>query len=251
VNSISGGTRWHWRAWRRAQSWRALSHAIDRYHRDFGPAGGELLLLGCSAGWMVQTSWLRGFSSVIAVDLDPLACWLFRLRHRGLARLKWYEADALEMLDSLLTEYPRAAVFFDNMLGQQALIAMEKGKASASDLSAVESSLSLLKQRLEGRVWGSLHDRLSGPVRIDASGYKRCASQPMLRSFGNAQSHDELIGWLAQIHGLQAYGEWLDHLTGGVFGANTARAYLLWPFERDYWHWLEMAWVQPERTLVT
>ena len=42
---------------------------------------------------------------------------------------------------------------------------------------------------------------------------------------------------------MQAHGEWLDHLTAGIFPAALARNYLLWRFSRTYWHWLEIGWV--------
>ncbi|NBT65296.1 MAG: hypothetical protein EBT32_07715 [Betaproteobacteria bacterium] len=61
MSSISGGSRWHWRAWRNAANWRALSKAVDGFHRDFGPQGGELLLFGCSKrpGYKVSRALLR------------------------------------------------------------------------------------------------------------------------------------------------------------------------------------------------
>ena len=196
---------------------------------------------------MIQTAWLQGFSKIIAVDFDPLAPLLFRMRHRGLADLRWQKGDALHRLEVLLNEHPRAAVFFDNMLGQQALISIQEKNGSDAVLGAVEERLARLKQQLRGRVWGSLHDRLSGPVRITASDFQNYASQPMVRLCGKVRYEKQLIAWLSEIDGLHAHGEWLDHLTGAVFPDDIARSYFLWPFENDYWHWLELAWVSPEK----
>ena len=42
-----------------------------------------------------------------------------------------------------------------------------------------------------------------------------------------------------------AKGEWLDHLTEGVFRSNTPVLNLAWPFRRDFGHWLEMGWQLP------
>jgi hypothetical protein len=246
VSSISGGPVWHWRAWRRALPWQSTRDAINGYHQACGPKDGELLLLGCSAGWMLKRSWLKGFSRLIAVDLDPLAKGLFRLRHRGLSQLLWKRADALEQLDTLLDTYPNAAILFDNMLGQQALISMHEGRSSEDELAALENALSGLKDRLRGRTWGSLHDRISGPVRITAEEYKIYSKKPWVEHSDRLRSNAELMQDLAQSKALKAHGEWLDHLTTKVFCSDHPRAYVLWPFATGYWHWLELAWVKPK-----
>jgi hypothetical protein len=246
VSSISGGTVWHWRAWRRKTDWQATSQAIAHYHQSEGPKGGELLLLGCSAGWMLPSSWLKRFSRLIAVDPDPLAAWLFRIRHQGLQGLEWKKLNALEDLDTLLKLHPNAAILFDNMLGQQALISVDEGRCSENELAALESMLSELQVRLRGRTWGSLHDRLSGPIIMAPDQYTKYITSPFVRRSDKHRSNNELMSDLAAIDGLKAQGEWLDHLTSGVFIDERARAYVLWPFARDYWHWLELAWIKPD-----
>ncbi|NCZ28820.1 MAG: hypothetical protein EBX70_03830 [Betaproteobacteria bacterium] len=131
------------------------------------------------------------------------------------------------------------------MLGQQALIELHELKASDKDLALLEKSLSQLPQRLRGRFWGSLHDRVSGPVRMPSSEFKRYVHQPLSHRSPRAQPNAQLVRWLSEVEALQAHGEWLDHLTSGVFHADNPRVYLLWPFAPQYWHWLEMAWVKP------
>ncbi|NDE45093.1 MAG: hypothetical protein EB006_03500 [Betaproteobacteria bacterium] len=162
MSSISGGPVWHWRAWRRALPWQSTRDAINGYHQACGPKDGELLLLGCSAGWMLKRSWLKG------------------------------------------------------------------------------------KDRLRGRTWGSLHDRISGPVRITAEEYKIYSKKPWVEHSDRLRSNAELMQDLAQSKALKAHGEWLDHLTTKVFCSDHPRAYVLWPFATGYWHWLELAWVKPK-----
>jgi hypothetical protein len=245
VNSISGGTVWHWRAWQRDAQWQATREAIHRYHQANGPKEGELLLLGCSAGWMLNTSWLKGFTKLTAVDLDPLAGWLFSLRHRGLKHLQWHQADALEQLDALLLAHPKASILFDNMLGQQTLIHLHEGRSSEKELVVLEKDLAALKDRLRGRTWGSLHDRISGPVRISADRYKKYFAKPLVTESQNRQTNAQLMQTLGAFDEVIAYGEWLDHLTSRVFSLDAPRTYVLWPFAPSYWHWLELAWVKP------
>jgi hypothetical protein len=194
---------------------------------------------------MLSTPWLKRFSRLIAVDLDPLAAWLFGIRHQGLQGLEWKKLNALNDLDTLLKLYPKASILFDNMLGQQALMSVDEGRFSESELAALERMLSELQVRLRGRTWGSLHDRLSGPVIMASDQYTKYIHAPFVRRSDKHRSNDELMSDLAAIDGLKAQGEWLDHLTSGVFTDDHARAYVLWPFAKDYWHWLELAWLKP------
>jgi hypothetical protein len=171
---------------------------------------------------------------------------LFGIRHQGLQGLEWKKLNALNDLDTLLKLYPKASILFDNMLGQQALMSVDEGRFSESELAALERMLSELQVRLRGRTWGSLHDRLSGPVIMASDQYTKYIHAPFVRRSDKHRSNDELMSDLAAIDGLKAQGEWLDHLTSGVFTDDHARAYVLWPFAKDYWHWLELAWLKPD-----
>jgi len=273
VTSISGGWLWHWRALRRRSRWEPTCQQIDAFHRSYGPRSGTLLLLGCSAGWMLGSAWLQGFERIVAVDFDRLAPFFFRICHPRVARPLWIHVDALAHLDQLLAEFPDACVLFDNMLGQQGLIASDKGRDDAASLQSLEKDLGALKFRLEGRCWGSLHDCISGPVRKTftafrpaprekaAKGAKPAAgampavgampaldampaagAMPALASEGPLGSK-VLFARMGDFGAAEPYGEWLDHLSASIFPPTLARNYLLWPFSASYWHWLEIAWV--------
>ncbi|NCW82489.1 MAG: hypothetical protein EBV68_11535, partial [Betaproteobacteria bacterium] len=121
-----------------------------------------------------------------------------------------------------------------------------EGRSSEDELAALENALSGLKDRLRGRTWGSLHDRISGPVRITAEEYKIYSKKPWIEHSDRLRSNAELMQDLAQSKALKAHGEWLDHLTTKVFCSDHPRAYVLWPFATGYWHWLELAWVKPK-----
>jgi hypothetical protein len=114
---------------------------------------------------MLESAWLKGFNRIIAVDLDPWASRFFTLRHPAVVRPLWIRANALAHLDELLGDYPDAFLLFDNMLGQQGLIAVEQGRSDAGSIQKIEHELGELRRRLAGRCWGSVHDCISGPVR--------------------------------------------------------------------------------------
>ena len=263
LGTISGGWAWHWRALRRRSRWASTCQQIDTFHRQHGPRGGTLLLLGCSAGWMLSSAWLQTFGRIVAVDPDRWAPHLFALAHPRVARPAWIHADALADLARLLRCYPDASLLFDNMLGQQGLIAIDQGRGDARGLEEVEESLAGIKQRLAGRCWGSLHDCISGPVRPQSAPRQSGSRENGSRENGSrengfrengsggmpsiavdrALNTSVLLSRIAASTGVQAHGEWLDHLTAGIFPATLARNYLLWRFSRTYWHWLEIGWV--------
>lgn len=276
MTSISGGLVWHWRAFQRRAQWEATCRQIAGFHRRHGPCSGTLVLLGCSAGWMLESAWLKGFHRIVAVDLDPWAPHLFALRHPQVARPLWIRANALARLDQLLGDYPDAFLLFDNMLGQQGLIAVEQGRSEAGSMQRIEHELGELGRRLAGRCWGSLHDCISGPVRRPQP-MPGCRSErafpakpllpitsalPALTAASTATvsslsercaaaaietchrvEHPRLLSRIAESGEVEPHGEWLDHLSAAIFPPALARQYLLWPFSATYWHWLEIGWV--------
>jgi hypothetical protein len=45
---------------------------------------------------------------------------------------------------------------------------------------------------------------------------------------------------LAQVGG---FGEWMDHVTSGVFPLGSGVHLIAWPFVPTYVHWLQAGWV--------
>jgi hypothetical protein len=152
----SGGLRYHWRAWRDRALWQPFVREIAAWLSEWRP-GGELLVIGPSAGYTLPSEWLLQFREIHAYDLDPLASLLWRHRpllfHRvnvfwNKGRLSFVE------LDRILNAHPGASLLFSNVLGQVLL----EGEASESEW---QKYLLDLRQRLANREWASYHDRFT------------------------------------------------------------------------------------------
>ncbi len=242
VRDTTGGLRWHWRAFLRRRHWRATSERIADWLDGTRPASSELLLIGGSAGWMMSGRWLQRFSRIHLVDIDPHAPRLFRFNHGRALResgteLHFVQQDVMAGLERLLEAYPAASVFFDNVLGQHLF--------RVRDIERTEADLDRIATRLAGRDWGSVHDLFSGPadpravpvapvLRFDA---QRDAFGLTAAGLCGTPLHRQL---LAQVGG---HGEWLDHLTSGVFPVGTRSRLIAWPFLPTYAHWLQAGWV--------
>ena len=238
--NLTGGISWHWQAWRSKARWAPTAHAIEhwllQHAKASAPKEGQekpsLLLIGASAGWMMSSQWLCQFARVDTFDIDPLAAVLFKWRHGAALNLQGtalvcHTQDALQNLPALLSAHRKACVFFDNVLGQL------RFQHAATDWQLVEKKLQNFKTQLKGREWGSIHDRMSGPL----NGRVALGSALPVR---HPDWHDQ--HWLTQ---LDAQSPWLDHLTHSVFAEGTRVQDFAWNFSPRYRHWLQAAWVRP------
>lgn len=242
MRDTTGGLRWHGRAFWRRRRWRATSARIADWLDGTQPAGKTLLLIGGSAGWMMSGRWLQRFERVVLVDIDPHAHWLFRLNHGRALRasgtaLAFVRMDGLAGLERLLDDYPDASLFFDNVLGQHLY--------RVRDLAQAEAELDRLAGRLAGRDWGSVHDLFSGPVdplAVPAQPQTVFDAQRDARGLVAAGLRDTPLHLklLAQVGG---NGDWMDHLTSGVFPPGVPSRLIAWPFLPAYAHWLQAGWV--------
>lgn len=246
VRDTTGGLRWHLRAFWHRRRWRDTTREIAAWLDGTRPVHQELLLVGGSAGWMMSGRWLQRFTRIVLVDIDPHAAWLFRLNHghrlrASGTRLDFVHLDGLANLDALLAAHPQASLFFDNVLGQHLY--------RVRDLEQAERELDAIAARLAGRDWGSVHDLFSGPVdpaqlpaapqsRFDAL---RDAGGLTAAGLRDTPLHVRL---LAQVGGA---GDWMDHLTSGVFPEGTPSRLIAWPFLPTYAHWLQAGWVSSDR----
>lgn len=190
---------------------------------------------------MLPTAWLLRFDSIEAMDIDPMAGWLFGLRHGPAlkaAGIRWnYQTgDALAALPRLLTAHPRACVLLDNLLGQLRF----HTPVWQNPLAYTSLQLADIKRLLQGREWGSVHDVWSGPATGLAPGQDFPAARHSVVMHVAERQVD--VAWLAAAH---PRGEWLDHLTDQVFPAGTPIQDIAWAFRADYWHWLQAGWVMP------
>ena len=247
MRDTTGGLRWHARAFWQRRRWRLTSQLIAEWLDAQPLHRRELVLIGGSAGWMMSGAWLQRFERVVLVDVDPYAPRLFRFNHGRAMRqsgtvFETLSVDALRELESLLSAYPRAAIFFDNVLGQHLYRVRE--------LERAEQDLNGLAARLAGREWGSVHDLFSGPVdpgSLPAHPVARfealnTAQGPQADGLSGTPLHKRL---LAQVGG---QGEWMDHLTSGVFPAGTRTRLIAWPFLPHYAHWLQAGWMPAQES---
>ncbi len=238
--NLTGGPAWHWQAWRSEKSWAPTVDALETwlFAKITPQTPSTLLLMGASAGWMMPNAWLRQFKEIHTFDIDPLAGYLFQWRHGKKLRaqgvhLTCHTQNALTHLPDLLKTYPQACVFFDNVLGQL--------RFNSSDIQGVEKNIARCVHALKGREWGSVHDRMSGPV----SGALDLSSEEGFhwpQASGHLDTGEDAQKWLTRI---QAQSPWLDHLTGQVFSKEISVHNMAWAFKPNYWHWLQAGWVKP------
>ncbi len=223
--------RWHARALLAQARWRRTQAAIAQWLAQAPGGFDDLLLFGASAGWMMDDAFLARFRRIDAVDFEWAASPLFRLRHAGVIlsnriRVTFYRTEALDHLERLLALRPQALVLFDNVLGQYTLTCRDIGRA--------ERTLGALKDRLQGRTWGSIHDALSGPgQRLALSAQPGPVELPAGAPWPD---HD----LLARVGG---QGTWRDHLTRQVLPPGCSSTLIPWQLTPGYWHWLQAGWV--------
>lgn len=237
----TGGAVWHARAFAAQSRWRPTRHSIAHWLGSAGFEASELVVVGASAGWMMPTAFFARFERVTAVDIDPLARPLFALRHgwrlrASGVRVAWRSWDALALLDQTLERSPRAAILFDNVLGQQIY--------RSRQLDALEQALGGLARRLEGREWASLHDWLSGPATPAQPGAIFSAPTRRVRvGVQGVLQGTQPLSWEALAESclavLGGHGEWQDHRTAGIFPVGTEVSLIPWEFRRGKWHWLQ------------
>ncbi len=229
------GVGWHLRALRYRRSlWanylaQTASFLEDWSNQSLKPAQvSELIIVGASAGWSLPSDWVRGFSSLVLIDPDPLSPLLFKRNHpvpAGQARTL-IRRDFRTALPDLLIAQPRAAILFNNLLGQLRLV--------SKDLDATEQELVQIQSQLTGRHWASFHDRLSG-------NWAHAQQSAAAIHTADTLSNDELAKSFGR------GGEWLDHLTSQILPTNTPRIIYPWCITPDRLHVVEAGWVAPER----
>ena len=224
--SPSGGLVWHAHALRYRSQWRPFCEAVADWLLHWPHGRRDLLLFGPSAGWCLSSEFLASFRHIHAVDIDPLAPWLFQCLHGGRLRqsgttISWQRADLFSVLDPLQKKHPDYAILFSNVLGQHRL--------HCADISTAEADLRWLSERLDKTVWASFHDRLS--VKRQAGGgpwpsvHEPCSlsSTALAQRFGSA-------------------GVWFDHLTAELIKGENECLYLPWPITPSRLHVVEAGW---------
>lgn len=235
---MSSGSDWHWhaRAWMARKRWAATRARIERALLGIERAAevpDVLLLLGGSAGWMMSPTFLARFERILLVDIDPWAARLFRFNHgrvlteRGIVQDFW-RGDVHALLDRALAEHPKACVLFDNFLGLDSIY--------TRSLEVTARRMRELRRRMKGRLWGSVHDRLSGPGTTDWAA-AACWGQEW------SVASSEPLPQREMFKAVQAQGQWLDHHTEAVLPPGVDTQLIPWPIVPGRWHWLQAGWV--------
>ena len=238
IAAMTSASDWHWhaRAWMARRRWAATGEQLARWMASLESAPAlpsALILLGGSAGWMMSPDFLARFKTVLLVDIDPWAPRLFALRHgvtlrRHGAQLDFLLGDVHELLDRALAAQPQACVLFDNFLGLDSIY--------TRSLEVTARRMRGIRQRMRGRLWGSVHDRLSGPGTTDWRGAD-CWARDWSAQSGQALPQQDMFA------SVQAQGHWLDHHTEHVLPPGLNTRLIAWPIVPGRWHWLEAAWV--------
>ena len=219
----AGGLRYHYRAWR--GDWQDFKKELHSWLQQWQPPSSQLLILGASGGYCLESAFLKGFKEIVAIDPDPLAPSFFKRQHPHIS-IKWNPLPQPETLllgaqwekkfQALLKSYPQHALLFSNLLGQLPFL---------EDSDKNPQKLKRLQELLEDRNWCSYHDRYSGQLRPHL---------PAGFSFSKDPGEGQL---LAQAYP-QLKGELRDHLMGQFF-AHLPRRYFSWELSPGNFHLVE------------
>lgn len=232
--SPSGGGIYHWRAITRRNLWRPFTSALATWLESWPVGNQELLLIGPSGGHTLPSRWLEKFANITAVDVDPLAGPLFRLKHRR-AKVHFQRRDvffenrklAFEPLRQLRAENSNAAILFCNVLGQ---LPLENRCSEAEWLEF----LGCLPRALGSAPWASYHDAytLEGlPYRLHS-----VAAEPFLKG-GSIEDVAATLGERSTLI--------YDHMTTGDWATQTTKTRWSWSLTSSSLHLLEAVFSNP------
>jgi hypothetical protein len=230
--SPSGGLVYHLRALRsRDTLWQPFRSALGAWLAQHLPPGGELVVVGPSAGHCLPLGLLSGFERVVALEPEPLARWLLA-RRLGPGRLELERRDLLVQpllsgsagLDVLLRQKPQASLLFCNVLGQLHFAGEQQQARFQGEFRR------RLLPLLAGRRWASFHDFWS----LDRD---RTEPSPTALDFARQPSDDELgVAWFGP---RGAPVKVLEHGTRELFPAALPRRYFGWQLTPSALHVVE------------
>ncbi|MBS0345377.1 MAG: hypothetical protein JSR69_02865 [Proteobacteria bacterium] len=222
----SGGLVYHLRAWRhRHGRWAAFHAAVAVWLEKWRITEPELVIIGPNAGYALPDGFLGRFTSVVALEPDPIARHLLA-RRRDATALRFDRLDCLRTPDGLArlaTRFPDAAFLFSNVLGQVA--------------APVEDWSVLLGRHLSERNWASYHDVAS------------TVTAPGCRETLTVIETESLEATLARFWPGQAITV-TDHATFRL-GDSGPFAYVPWPIDGSRWQLVEWAVHQAQAQVLT
>lgn len=152
----AGGLYYHAKALLFRANWPPFVERLADWLNSWQPTHKNLVIIGASAGYTLKRDFLMRFSSLSAIDPDPLARHIFAYRFPGL-KISWSSKEYLrdsKQLKFLLADHPEHSFLFANILGQRPLL------FAATDLGH-EQWCSQFETLFANKSWASYHDRIS------------------------------------------------------------------------------------------
>lgn len=206
----SGGLVYHWRALRyRRHLWQPFVAQVARWLAGWQPAQEELVIVGPSAGYTLDASFLARFARVTILEPDPIAKSRLRRRFAGIP-FEEGRVDCFSGMDgprALSQAYPRAAILFANSIGQQLERLGPRWPAA-------------LQAALQGHSWASYHDVIATA---------QAPRQNVVAVHESGASLEEVLA------GFWPGGELALH-DHGSFGVLPAQAYAIWSITPQQHH---------------
>ncbi|MBT0959714.1 hypothetical protein [Denitromonas iodatirespirans] len=211
----SGGLGYHWRALRyRQRLWLPFARQVGRWLEAWHPPTTDLVLVGPSAGYALDTAFLDRFARITVLEPDRLARMLLRRRFPA-ASLRMADIDIFALPDgpaALAHARPDAAILFCNVIGQRL------------DADTAPPWRQVQQAALSGHHWASWHDVFSAPRPPHR------LPEPTGHPDGAAVARRLWAGMACEV---------VDH---GTLGWGPAADYALWQLTPRQWQVIE--WVR-------
>lgn len=230
----TGGWSYHYLSWKYGNKlWRHYKIQVAKLLSNWRPFTENLILIGPSAGYALDASFLQRFQKITVYEVDGLAKYLFskKFQHsnivwKGECPIFKPQADINKALWAIRSENPNAAILFCNILGQWPLIDPKS-----------EEKLPILLKALNDLYgdsrWASFHDLFSGELK---------------RQQLNFNHLPELKIPLVELQQIELLAQQLDfkllsdHLTFQRMSTSKAKTHFFWPLSPRQLHIME--WIQ-------
>ncbi len=222
----SGGLVYHFTAMRYGRSaWKPFRDQVAVWLNSWRTPPSQLVIVGPSGGYCLNKEFLKRFESIVLVETDPIAPWMFRMRHslrKGCLtdRCNYFLPKDSETsqggLDLFFDRYKNSAILFSNVIGQ---LSYEEPYVKDPDffLDLLEELKGFLDQH---PCWLSFHDSLSSKTR-----FQLASDSVSLEPGESPESLLQQIRFDATPTGTEV--EIMDHDTSQMF-ENFVRHYGVW-----------------------
>jgi hypothetical protein len=223
--SNTGGLSYHIHSYLQKNKWQEYQENMDHWLQQIPKHSDKLVLIAPSAGYSLSYEFLKNFSSITAIDPDPLAHYLIKKKFPTL-NIQCLKKDYFFLkngswnssaIAELEKDFPDAQFLICNFLGQIPMIK----KMSTEELTSLFLQLkSQLQIPFQSCLWASYHDIYSS------------SSEGALRTLKNDDP---------QRHVLTKNQVVVDHYTSELFNEprQLKKNYLIWRIRKNYYHLIE------------